>query len=215
MEFNQTNKTTEVVTNKETKVEERVVLSSASVSNVEVLSNSVKINVKDVDRETLRITHDTRELTSNFNKDNIKTTLVDVYGASGRLYASSRNIESMDIPKSEYPIRLDYTFTLQNDKGIESTYTTSYNVPVTDASVLLSPTGNSTSSVSSITIPEAITKIDEDLTKIKNNLQNFSFIYDNSQKKTVSLHNYLMNLSTAIENLTTELTDVKNKIKDL
>jgi hypothetical protein len=215
MEFNQTNKTTEVVNNKETKVEERVVLSSASVSNVEVLSNSVKIDVKDVDRETLRITHDTRELTSNFSKDNIKTTLVDVYGASGRLYASSRNIESMDIPKSEYPIRLDYTFTLQNDKGIESTYTASYNVPVTDASILLSPTGNSTSSVSSVTIPEAITKIDEDLTKIKNNLQNFSFIYDNSQKKTVSLHNYLMNLSTAIENLTTELTDVKNKIKDL
>jgi hypothetical protein len=215
MEFNQTNKTTEVVNSIATKAEERVNLSSASISNTEVLSNSLKVEVKDLNKDTLRITHDVRDLTSNFDKDNIKTSLVNVYGASGRLFASSRNLESVDVPKSEYPLRLDYSFILQNDKGIESTYNATYNIPNTDSSVLLSPTGSSTSSVNSVTIPEAVVKIDEDLAKIKNNLQNFSFIYDNSQKKTVPLHSLVLNMVSSIENITKELADVKEKIKDL
>lgn len=215
MEFNQINKTTEVVTNNETKVEERVVLSSASVSNVEVLSNSVKVDTVDKDRNTITVSHDVSALTSSFNNDNIKSSLVTIYGATGKLYTSPRSIESVDIPKSEYPIRLEYTFVSQDDKGIESEYSTSYIVPLTTSTIVLSPTGDTTSSNKEMSISEAIQVLDQDLLKIKNNLQNFSYLYDNSQKKVVTLQSYLMSLTSKLDTIAKDLNDVKEKTKDL
>lgn len=214
MEFN-TQNTPQPEIKTETKVEERVILSSSSVSNVEVLSNSVKVDTVDKSRDTITVTHDVTALTSSYTKDNIKSSLVNVYGSSGKLYSSPRNIESVDIPKSEYPIRLEYTFITQDATGIQSEYTTSYNVPLTTNTTLLSPTGASTSSNKEMSVSEAIKVLDDDMLKIKNNLQNFSFLYDNSQKKVVTLQSYLMNISSQLETITKELADVKQKVESV
>ena len=87
----------------------------------------------------------------------------------------------------------------------------SYNPSTT----LVTLSGKSTSSQSELSIPEAITAIDNDLVKIKNNLQNFSYIYDNDTKKVLDLHNYLININTKLNNIAKDLTDVKEKTKDL
>ena len=101
------------------------------------------------------------------------------------------------------------------ENGIEVEYNTSQLLSSEPSTVLSSLTGKSTSSKSELTIPEAVSSIDDELVKFKNNLESFSYIYDNSQNKVVTLHSYIQSMNTKLNNLTKQLEDVAEKTKNL
>lgn len=216
MEFNNT-KTTGVSTT-ETPVlptsTEKVTLKSTERSSVNTLTNSIKVDVTKNTFDTVLVTHDVKDITNSFNPTSIKTSLVDIYGKDGRLFSSSRTLESAEIPLSQYPARLEYKLVVV-ENGIEVEYNTSQLLSTEPSTVLSSLTGKSTSSKSELTIPEAVSSIDDELVKFKNNLESFSYIYDNSQNKVVTLHSYIQSMNTKLNNLTKQLEDVAEKTKNM
>jgi archaellum component FlaC len=193
---------------------DKVILKSTERASINTLTNTVKIDVTKASVDSVLVTHDVKDLLGAFDSSSIKRSLVNIYGKDGRLHASSRNIESIQIPLSQYPARLEYDLTVV-ENGIEVEYKLSQQLPTEPTTILASTTGKSTSSKSELTIPEAIVTIDDEITKFKNNLESFSFIYDNNQNKVVSLHSYLQSLNIKIDNLTKELADATKEIKTL
>lgn len=216
MEFNN-NKTTGVSTTEAPVIPtsiEKVTLKSTERSSVNTLTNSIKIDVTKNTFDTVLVTHDVKDITSSFSPTSIKTSLIDIYGKDGRLFSSSRTLESVEIPLSQYPARLEYKLVVV-ENGIEVEYNTSQLLSSEPSTVLSSLTGKSTSSKSELTIPEAVSSIDDELVKFKNNLESFSYIYDNSQNKVVTLHSYIQSMNTKLNNLTKQLEDVAEKTKNL
>lgn len=216
MEFNN-NKTTGVSTTEAPVIPtsiEKVTLKSTERTSVNTLTNSIKIDVTKNTFDTVLVTHDVKDITSSFSPTSIKTSLIDIYGKDGRLFSSARTLESVEIPLSQYPARLEYKLVVV-ENGIEVEYNTSQLLSTEPSTVLSSLTGKSTSSKSELTIPEAVSSIDDELVKFKNNLESFSYIYDNSQNKVVTLHSYIQSMNTKLNNLTKQLEDVAEKTKDL
>jgi len=50
---------------------------------------------------------------------------------------------------------------------------------------------------------------------MKNNFEKFSIYYDPNQKKDVYLHNIIDNIQIQLNNLTTQINELKEKTKDL
>lgn len=215
MEFNDTNKTTDNLSSTATPVvEDKVILNSPERTTIGSLPNALSVSVSNNTSDSVLVTHDSTNVQNLFTKDNIKTSLVGIYGRSGRLHLSSKTIESAEIPLSEFPVKLEYTFIVA-DNGNEIEYTSEVLLPSVPTNSLVTLTGKSTSSQNELTIPNAIASLDADLVKIKNNLQSFSYIYNISEKKVVSLHDYLININTKLVNLAKDIADVKEKTKDL
>ena len=218
MEFNNTSRST--VTEATTSVAsvspttEKVILKSTERATVGTIPNNLKVDVKSNDSVSVLVTHDSKDLMNSFDKSKVKTSLVNVYGKDGKLHTSSRDLESSVIPLSQFPARLEYNLVVV-ENGVEVEYKTDHLISSNPSTTLVTLSGKSTSSQSELSIPEAITAIDNDLVKIKNNLQNFSYIYDNDTKKVLDLHNYLININTKLNNIAKDLTDVKEKTKDL
>lgn len=213
MEFNKTTTNSAVTSNIEV-IADKVTLVSPKVATINSISNAVELTIKNNNDSTITVSHDVTKLNNEFDKDLIKTSLVNIYGKTGKLYSSSRNIESANISLAQFPIKLEYKFVvLENNKEVE--YTSNYDVPITDTNVLLNVSGTSNASQVDLTIPEAVVKLDSELSTVKNNLQNISTIYSNSEKKHVTLQNYIQSMSSSIDKLIKEVEDVKTKIKDL
>jgi hypothetical protein len=193
---------------------EKVILKSTERASVNTLTNSIKVDVTKNTFDTVLVTHDVKDITNSFSPTSIKTSLVDIYGKDGRLFSSARTLESAEIPLSQYPARLEYKLVVV-ENGIEVEYNTSQLLSSEPSTVLSSLTGKSTSSKSELTIPEAVSSIDDELVKFKNSLESFSYIYDNSQNKVVTLHSYIQSMNTKLNNLTKQLEDVAEKTKDL
>ena len=80
MEFNNTNKETILVTSSKTEgVTETVMLKSSDRASVTSIPNMVKVNTSLTTPSMVTVTHDVRELTSQFNSSNIKTSLTLLY----------------------------------------------------------------------------------------------------------------------------------------
>lgn len=195
---------------------EKVTLKSTERATIGSIPNSLKVDVKvkPDDSTSVLVTHDAKEVMNTFDKNKVKTSLVNIYGKDGRLYTSSRDLESVTVPLSQYPARLEYNLTVV-ENGVEVEYKSDHLLSTNPSTTLVNLSGKSTSSQSEVTLPEAITAIDNDLVKIKTDLQNFSYIYDEDSKKVLDLHNYLTNINTKLNNIAKELENVKTKTKDL
>ena len=212
MEFN---KPTEVVSEIITKdlSTEKVQLTSVERSTIKPINGTLKIDTKPLDDGSIKVSHNAKEITSSVDKDAIKRSLVNIYGKDGKLFSSSRDIESVNIPLSQYPARLEYEFlAIQNGKEVE--YKSSVTLPTTEKTTISSPTGKTSSSISEMTVSEGIVTLDKEIVTIKQNLDDFYFIYDDTQKKNIPLHQHIVNLSVKIDNLLYELNDIKKKIKN-
>ena len=215
MEFNNTNKETILVTSSKTEgVTETVMLKSSDRASVTSIPNMVKVNTSLTTPSMVTVTHDVRELKSQFSDLNVKTSLINIYGKDGKIFTSNRDIESVNIPLSSYPARLEYNFTVV-ENGIEVEYKGDHTLSSNAKESLISVSGKVNNSQVELTIPQAVSKLDDELSNIKNNLQNFSFIYDESSKKYVNLQNYLLSISSKLDILTKDIADVKEKTKDL
>lgn len=193
---------------------EKVQLTSVERSTIKPINGTLKIDTKPLDDGSVKVSHNAKEITSAVDKDAIKRSLVNIYGKDGRLFSSSRDIESVNIPLSQYPARLEYEFlVIQNGKEVE--YKSSILLPITEKTTISSPAGKISSSISEMTISEGITTLDREIVNIKQTLDNFYFIYDDFQKKSLPLHQYINNLSTSLDNLVKDINDIKTKIKDL
>ena len=193
---------------------EKVQLTSVERSTIKPINGTLKIDTKPLDDGSVKVSHNAKEITSAVDKDAIKRSLVNIYGKDGRLFSSSRDIESVNIPLSQYPARLEYEFlVIQNGKEVE--YKSSILLPITEKTTISSPAGKISSSISEMTISEGITTLDREIVNIKQTLDNFYFIYDDFQKKSLPLHQYVNNLSTSLDNLVKDINDIKTKIKDL
>jgi len=214
MEFNTAKPlTVETTFTKDTSTE-LVKLSSVERSTIKPVNGTLKIDTKPLDDGSVKISHNAKEITSSVDKDSVKRSLVNIYGKDGKLFSSSRDIESVNIPLSQYPLRLEYEFiTMQNDKEVE--YTSSVILPITEKTTISSPVGKVSSSMSEMTLPESIVKLDNEIVNIKQNLEDFYFIYDDSQKKSLPLHHYINNLSIKLDTLLKNVDDLKEKVKDL
>ena len=196
------------------KEEELIKLKSSERSVTNTLNNAVKVEVSQKNTNTILVSHDVRDIINNIGKENISKSLINLYGKNGKLFSSSKAIESVEIPLSEYPIKLEYDLTVtSNDKEVE--YKGNQLVNTNPGISYTTLTGKVNSTINTVTPIEAINIIDNDLEKIKNNLDSFSFIYDKSQNKTVPLHEFLNDLSTKIENINKILEDDKTKTKNL
>lgn len=219
MEFNNTNRNTTAeattsVASASTPSVEKVVLKSTERATVGSIPSNLKVDVKNNDSVSVLVTHDSKDLMGSFDKNKVKTSLVNIYGKDGKLHTSSRDLESAVIPLSQFPARLEYDLVVV-ENGVEIQYKTDHLISSTPSNTLVTLTGKSTSSQSEVTLKEAITAIDDDLVKIKNNLQNFSYIYDVDSKKVLDLHNYLININTKLNNIAKDIEDVKEKTKGL
>lgn len=193
---------------------EKVTLTSSERTTISSINDGIKITTTVLDYNTMLVSHDTRDLVSKFNKDVVKTSLVAIYGKNNRLALSTKDIEATPVSLSEFPAKLEYTFTvMENNIPIE--YKAEYLIPNKETTTVVPIVGKKLSSTSEVTIPEAVVKIDDELGNIKNILQNFSYIYDNTDKKVVPLHQYMTNLSTRLDNLIKSVEDVKEKVKNL
>jgi len=212
MEFKTINTTlpTEVVNSI---IDKKIKLKSSDVFNLSTILNIVKIDIVS-ELFGLKLTHDSTELVKLYKDFDIKSNLINIYGKSGKLYASSRTIQSLDIPLSELPANLEYIFSVTNGKTTIE-YGSNIIIPNTTTTFLLTLDGVTNTLQSDVTLEQAIVSLDNEIVLLKNNLQNFSFIYDNSQKKVVTLQSYLTNLSTKIDNLTKAIDDVKTQIENL
>ena len=215
MEFNNTNKEIiSVISSKTEGVTETVMLKSSDRASVTSIPNMVKVNTSLTIPSMVTVTHDVRELKSQFSDLNVKTSLINIYGKDGKIFTSNRDIESVNIPLSSYPARLEYNFTVV-ENGIEVEYKGDHTLSSNAKESLISVSGKVNNSQVELTIPQAVSKLDDELSNIKNNLQNFSFIYDESSKKYVNLQNYLLSISSKLDILTKDIADVKEKTKDL
>ena len=219
MEFNNTNKNTTAeattsVASASTSSVEKVLLKSTERATVNSIPSNLKVDVKSNDSASILVTHDSKDLMGSVDKNKVKTSLVNIYGKDGRLHSSSRDLESAVIPLSQFPARLEYDLVVV-ENGVEVEYKSSHLLSSNPSTTLVNLSGKSTSSQSELTLKEAVTAIDDDLVKIKNNLQNFSYIYDTDSKKVLDLHNYLININTKLNNIAKDIDDVKEKTKGL
>lgn len=219
MEFNNTNRNTTAeattsVASASTSSVEKVILKSTERATVNSIPSNLKVDVKSNDSTSILVTHDSKDLISSVDKNKVKTSLVNIYGKDGRLHSSSRDLESAVIPLSQFPARLEYDLVVV-ENGVEVEYKSSHLLSSNPSTTLVNLSGKSTSSQSELTLKEAVTAIDDDLVKIKNNLQNFSYIYDTDSKKVLDLHNYLININTKLNNIAKDIEDVKEKTKGL
>jgi hypothetical protein len=213
MEFNKPTETPSVSTSTDLSTE-KVKLTSVERSTIKPINGTLKVDTKPLDDGSVKVSHNAKEITSSMDKDAIKRSLVNIYGKDGKLFSSSRDIESVNIPLSQYPAKLEYEFlAIQDGKEVE--YKSSITLPITEKTILSSPTGKTSSSVSEMTMSEGIVNLDKEIVNIKQNLDDFYFIYDDSQKKSLPLHQHINNLSTKIDNLLKDINDIKTKIKDL
>lgn len=214
MEFNkQTITNTTATTSTPEVVADKIKLTSPERVGVASINNALKISTT-VESTKILVSHDLRDLKNMYNKDDIKTSLVTIYGKNNRLEMSSRDIETLTVPISELPARLEYNFTvLEGETPVD--YKADYLIPVTSTNIVLPITGKKSSSVSEVPSSEAIPILDNEIVNIKNNLQNLSSIYDSNENKVVTLQSYIQTLNTRINNLTKQLEDVAEKIKDL
>lgn len=192
-----------------------LVLKSPSRASNKTLNATLSIDVIPNDNNII-VNFSSKDVTSKFDSNNIRTKLLTLYGKNGRLYTTTRDIESIPIKPSEFPARLEYEFITIDDDKNETKYSAVYNIPqflVSSSKLNLSIENTSTTLTTDV--PSAINLLDSEIYNIKNNLQTFSTFYDNSLKKDVSLQHVIINILSKLDNLTQQVDELKEKTKDL
>lgn len=183
MEFNNI-KTSSVdnVIGTTTPTNSQVVLKSPSTASNKTLNATLSMDVSSTDTNVI-VNFSSKEVTSQFDPNNIRTKLLTLYGKSGRLYVTTRDVESIPIKPSEFPARFEYEFVTIDDNKNETRYSAVYNVPQFSSSSKLSLNAETTTTTLTTDVPSAINLLDSEVYNLKNNLQTFSTFYDNNLKK--------------------------------
>ncbi len=213
MEFNNiANSDSPIITNNPK--EESVTLHSPSRNNISSYKDALKIQTSLSSNNLIYVSHDIRDAKLKFGKNNIKSSLITIYGKNGRAAISSKEMETLALSLDDFPAKLEYTLTvLENDIPVE--YKTEYNIPIKDSTAILSATGKYESAKSIASLPNAIEQLDGEIVNIKNILYDFSSIYDINEKKVVSLHDFIINLSSSIDKLSKEIDEIKKNQENM
>lgn len=120
----------------------QVILKSPSTASNKTLNATLSIDVIPNDNNII-VNFSSKDVTSKFDSNNIRTKLLTLYGKNGRLYTTTRDIESISIKPSEFPARLEYEFiTIVDDAtGCEDVVTLT---PTINATPIVSITGPAT-----------------------------------------------------------------------
>lgn len=190
-----------------------VTLTSSSRPSINTIDGMLSIGTKSTTTGVV-VDFDAKEVVGQLDETTISTKLLTVYGANGRLYATTRDVESVLIRQTDLPARLDYTI-ITNDGSIEREYNATYNVNGLSGSSKVLVAGKQNNTTQTLTVPSAVESLDKEVTSIKNNLEKISYFHDKSQKKDVTLHNMITNMVTSIDKLTADINELKEKTKDL
>lgn len=215
MEFNK--KTQSTSNNVSNNTYEVITLKSSDSVSTITIPNAIKIQISTTGTppEMYTITHDVADLLNTYKEYIIKTSLCTVYGQSGRLYSSSKSIESFNVLVKEIPLKLEYKLTIVDKVGNEIDYSSNIILPTFNSTFYLNLYGSKTISSTALSLSDAVNKLDEEIISIKSNLQSFSFFNDFTQNKVVSLHSLLTDLLIRMETITKDLNNVKKKVENL
>jgi hypothetical protein len=214
MEFKSTNNEGSPITTINTVVTSDIVtLTSSSRPSINTIDGMLSIGTESTTAGVV-VDFDAKEVVDQLDETTISTKLLTVYGANGRLYATTRDVESVLIRQTDLPARLDYTI-ITNDGSTEREYNATYNVGNITGSSKVLVSGKQNNTTQTLTIPSAVESLDKEVTSIKNNLEKISYFHDKSQKKDVTLHNMITNMVSSIDKLTADINALKEKTKDL
>ncbi len=214
MEFKSTNNEGSPITTINTVVTPDIVtLTSSSRPSINTIDGMLSIGTESTTAGVV-VDFDAKEVVSQLDETTISTKLLTVYGANGRLYSTTRDVESVLIRQTDLPARLDYTI-ITNDGSTEREYNATYNVGNITGSSKVLVSGKQNNTTQTLTIPSAVESLDKEVTSIKNNLEKISYFHDKFQKKDVTLHNMITNMVLSIDKLTADINDLKEKTKDL
>lgn len=211
---NKTDSTGSVTTTSTTSTQtDTVNLISQSKPSITTIDGKLNVSTKSVDGG-VQVSFSSKEITDQIDPTTVRTKLLTVYGKSGRIYTTSRDIETFDIKSTNFPARLEYKVVTILD-GVEREYTADYVVAQYETSSKIALSAKQNNSVVSVTVPTAVNLLDQELYNMKNNFEKFSIYYDPNQKKDVYLHNIIDNIQIQLNNLTTQINELKEKTKDL
>ena len=214
MEFKSTNNEGSPITTINTVVTSDIVtLTSSSRPSINTIDGMLSIGTESTTAGVV-VDFDAKEVVDQLDETTISTKLLTVYGANGRLYATTRDVESVLIRQTDLPARLDYTI-ITNDGSTEREYNATYNVGNITGSSKVLVSGKQNNTTQTLTIPSAVESLDKEVTSIKNNLEKISYFHDKSQKKDVTLPNMITNMVSSIDKLTADINALKEKTKDL
>lgn len=213
MEFNTTTTSTKRV-NVNTTSDPEVTLISSSNNTINVLKEKLLISVVLEANNTITISHNATAILNLYEYIDVKSSLLTINGKKGRLFYSSKPIEAFNIQLNDFPAYAEYTLAVL-EAGILNEYKGRFSIPAITTEYLLSLEGSSTSSLKSVSIPDAIGSIDKELYTLKNNLNNIYYISSISDKKVIPLHQFIQDLEISISKLTKEVNDLKEKVKTL
>jgi hypothetical protein len=213
MEFN-TTATTQKKVNIAPSTEQDVTLISSSNNTINVLKEKLLVSVVLEANNTITISHNATDILRLYQYADIKSSLLTINGKKGRLFYSSKAIEAFNIQLNDFPAYLEYTLAVV-EAGILTEYKGRFSIPAITTDYLLTLEGSSTSSIKTVSVPEAVESIDKELYTLKNNLNNIYYITSTSDKKVVPLHQLIQDLEISISKLTKEVDELKEKVKDL
>lgn len=194
--------------------EERVEIHSPSRGNVSSYKDALKIKTELSPNNMINISHDVRDAKAKFGRNNIKSSLVTIYGENGRIAMSSKEMETLAIPVSEFPAKLEYNLTVM-ENSIPVEYKVEYNIPTKNSTAVLTAIGKYESAKSSSTLTEAVQQLDDQIVNVKNILYDFSSIYDINEKKVLSLHDFILNLSNKIDKISKDINEIREKKEEM
>lgn len=193
--------------------EETINLISQNKPSIATIDGKLTVSTKSVDGG-VQVSFSSKEISDQIDPTTVRTKLLTVYGKSGRIYTTSRDIETFDIKSVNFPARLEYKIVTVLD-GIEREYTADYMVAQYETTSKITLSAKQTNSVVSVTVPTAVNILDQEVYNMKNNFEKFSIYYDPNQKKDVYLHNIIDNIQIQLNNITTQINELKEKTKDL
>ena len=105
---NKTDSTGSVTTTSTTSTQtDTVNLISQSKPSITTIDGKLNVSTKSVDGG-VQVSFSSKEITDQIDPTTVRTKLLTVYGKSGRIYTTSRDIETFDIKSTNFPARLEY-----------------------------------------------------------------------------------------------------------
>ena len=202
-----------ITTSTNTTQMDSVNLISQNKPSITTIDGKLNVSTQSVEGG-VQVSFSSKEITDQIDPTTIRTKLLTVYGKSGRIYTTSRDIETFDIKSTNFPARLEYKITTVNE-GIEREYTADYVIAQYQTSSKITLSAKQTNTVTTVDVPTAVNVLDQEIYNMKNNFEKISIYYDTNQKKDVYLHNVIDNIQIQLNNLTTQINELKEKTKDL
>lgn len=162
----------------------------------------------------LNVTVDTTELINSLSNYTIKTKLITVYDSKGRLFNSTRTIQSFEIKNEQHPITINYKLIIEYN-GNKQDYEINYTLPVKESVANVKVYGIQIYNNKDYTLTESVQVIDEQLYDLKKILENNQLIFDSKLKKYIPLPQIISNIYILQSNLEDKIKAIEEKIKDL